>query len=384
MGSGVMLDKSPRAAQSSSKAVTDDAVFTFSDIFDFVRQNQRVLAISLAVPLVLAFWYLLSATPVYTARTQLLLDPQTPEPLAGTRAPGATFDSPQVESQIAVLRSEKIAMTVVKDLNLFNDPEFNQAVANLKEGETSPPPDTNQQQAVLYMVMKNLDARRSGASFAIDVMFTSEDPAKAARIANAFTQAFVQDQIATRADAIRAGSDWLEARIEQIRQTMNRAARRVQEFRVKRDYRITPRNGATPDDSARTTVGRSQTPAIPPTPPGATPSTIGQPAPPVPATPETVAPPVPADTGSKEQESLDELETTAQTYRKIYESYLQAYAESVQRQSFPVTNARVITLATPPLGKSHPKSSLILAFALVAGTLIGFGIALVKQNWRRN
>lgn len=371
-------------ARAAARSVDDGAVFTFSDIFDFVVANRRTLAIAIAIPLALAFYYLLNATPIYTARAQLLLDPQTPEPLAAPSAGSITYDSPQVESQIAVLRSEKLGMSVVRELNLLNDPEFNPAVADLKEGESSPPPDPVQQQVTLYAVMNKLDARRTGVSFAIDVTFASKDPEKAAKVANAFTQAFVQDQLESRAEAVRAGSDWLEARIEQIRQTMNKASRRVQEFRVKRDYRIVSR----PNDSATTTVGRSSTPTIPPTPPGATPSTVAEdppkpaadkPGTDSPASPGNPAPPV--DLSSIE--SLEELETTAQTYRKIYESYLQAYAESVQRQSFPVTNARVITPATAPLSKSHPKSALILAFALVLGTLAGFAIAVVKHNWRR-
>ena len=39
---------------------------------------------------------------------------------------------------------------------------------------------------------------------------------------------------------------------------------------------------------------------------------------------------------------------TADTYRKMYESFLQAYTSSVSRQSYPVADARVITPASRP------------------------------------
>jgi succinoglycan biosynthesis transport protein ExoP len=423
-----MLDKANRSGNEGQRpdAAAEHDVFTFSDILQFVRQHQRTLLTWLAIPLVLAFLHLLTAQPVFTARAQLLLDPSTPQPLREATAVGnSTYDSPQVESQIAVLRSEKIAMSVAKDLNLFNDPEFNAAAVEVKDGEAPPALDPAQQQAVLYSVMDSLDTRRSGVSYAIDVWFTSEDPEKAAKIANGFTQAFVQDQLSTRAEAVRAGSEWLEARIELIRQSMNVAARRVQEFRVKRDYRIGSRPNQ-PADSPRTVVGRNAqpgvanpaaagdaagaapasppgvtgvdllppTPALPKaeeppaaaTPPGAQSPAPQNPAPQIPADAAANATPgVPADavTARDRMTSLDELETTALTYRKIYESYLQAYAESVQRQSFPVTNARVITYATAPLVKSHPKSALTLAFALTIGLLIGFGISLIQHNWSR-
>jgi capsular exopolysaccharide synthesis family protein len=56
----------------------------------------------------------------------------------------------------------------------------------------------------------------------------------------------------------------------------------------------------------------------------------------------------------------------------------------VQRQSFPVSDARIITPATRPLGKSRPRTKLILAFGGLAGLMVGFGIALVRHNVDRS
>src|SRR5690606_13723424 len=63
---------------------------------------------------------------------------------------------------------------------------------------------------------------------------------------------------------------------------------------------------------------------------------------------------------SLKKTTLEELETTAETYRRIYESFLQAYTASVQRQSYPVSDVRIITPATAPLSKSSPSGSLIV------------------------
>ena len=49
------------------------------------------------------------------------------------------------------------------------------------------------------------------------------------------------------------------------------------------------------------------------------------------------------------QVALRELESNAQTYRALYDNFLQRYMESVQQQSFPITEARVISAATRPL-----------------------------------
>ena len=86
---------------------------------------------------------------------------------------------------------------------------------------------------------------------------------------------------------------------------------------------------------------------------------------------------------SKSQETnqaqvvLHELESNAQTYRTLYDNFLQRYMETVQQQSFPITESRVISAATRPLVKSHPKTLLIIAISGLGGIMVGFGIALL-------
>ena len=64
------------------------------------------------------------------------------------------------------------------------------------------------------------------------------------------------------------------------------------------------------------------------------------------------------------QVALRELESLAQSYQALYDNFLQRYMESVQQQSFPITEARVISAASRPLNKSHPRTLLVLGLAI--------------------
>ena len=75
------------------------------------------------------------------------------------------------------------------------------------------------------------------------------------------------------------------------------------------------------------------------------------------------------------QVALRELESNAQTYRALYDNFLQRYMELVQQQSFPITDARVISAATRPLGKSGPKTMLLLGAAAFVGLAFGLAVA---------
>ncbi len=77
--------------------------------------------------------------------------------------------------------------------------------------------------------------------------------------------------------------------------------------------------------------------------------------------------------------TLRQLQSTAQTYKTLYDNFLQRYMESVQQQSFPITEARIITTAARPLTKSSPKTFLIMGIATVGGMFLGFGIGMLRD-----
>jgi polysaccharide biosynthesis transport protein len=90
-----------------------------------------------------------------------------------------------------------------------------------------------------------------------------------------------------------------------------------------------------------------------------------------------------AGANSQAQVDLSELQSTSQTYHTIFENFLQKYTEAVQQQSFPISDARVITAATPPLGKSYPKTTLIGLIGLLVGLSAGLGHAIIVRNFDR-
>ena len=69
--------------------------------------------------------------------------------------------------------------------------------------------------------------------------------------------------------------------------------------------------------------------------------------------------------------ALRELEREAETYRTLYQAFLLRYQEAVHQQSFPITDARVVTSALAPTSPSHPKTAIILALSLLLGGALG-------------
>jgi uncharacterized protein involved in exopolysaccharide biosynthesis len=315
---------------------------------------------------VLAFLYVLTATPIYTAKAQVLIESRLPSTFREQVSESiATLDTPAVESQIAIILSEKIAEKVVKNAG-FLDAEpapptgvslnplnwVRSVLASFRSAEsTDPAAQRSRLRDAMEGLWAGMEVGRLGLSHVIEISYSAPNRDQAARVANAISDAYIEDQLETRAEAARQGSIWLEKRIDSLRQQMNEAGLRVKEFKAKRDYRF-PTSGA-----AAAGADAAAEPNNPAAQPGEEP-------------PITY--------------SLEDLESQATTYRKIYESYLQAYTESVQTQSYPVTNTRVITRATRPNGRSSPRGMKVLVIAVALSGMAGVGLALLHFSFRRS
>jgi len=302
----------------------DPDYITFSDIITFIRRYFFTLVAGVVIGGGLAFFYVWTATPLYTARAQLLIDPTYTQVLQDKRSE-VTLDAAHIQNQIEVIKSDKILRVVVEQLGLLDDPEFQPE----PQGDGAPErrlSDYQKRRTGLAKLQSKLDVRRSGVSHVIDISVETKDREKSARIANAIANAYRKEQVQARAEAARQSSEWLESRISRLRTKLDEAASALQSFRAGRD--VQPSSDDAKADG-----------------------------------PQTIA----------------ALEATVDAYRKIYEGYYQAFTDKVEQQTYPVSNARLITPATPPLGKSHPRSKLMLAFGLFAGSLAGLGIAFLRN-----
>ena len=85
-----------------------------------------------------------------------------------------------------------------------------------------------------------------------------------------------------------------------------------------------------------------------------------------------------SQTTNQAQVSLRELQANAQSLQALYDNFLQRYMESVQQQSFPITEARVISAAVRPLHPSNPRTLLLLAGA----TIVCLALEIAGGAWR--
>jgi succinoglycan biosynthesis transport protein ExoP len=67
----------------------------------------------------------------------------------------------------------------------------------------------------------------------------------------------------------------------------------------------------------------------------------------------------------------------------LYETFLQRYTELVQQQSFPISEARLISPATPPTSKSYPSTSIVLGISTLLAGISAFGAGWLRDKYDR-
>jgi uncharacterized protein involved in exopolysaccharide biosynthesis len=332
---------------------------SLTDVIVFFWGYRALIGACTALSAVLGVFYVITATPIFTAKVQVLIESRLPQTFREYASESiATLDTPAVESQVAIIMSERIAEKVVRKGGFVAEPPKEPSslsvnpvnwIRNLLASQHKIEIETaDEQRSRVREAMERLwggmSVNRLGLSHVIEISYSSPNRDRAAEIANSIADAYIEDQLETRAESARQGSIWLEARIDTLRRQMNEAALRVKEFKARRDYRVPTAGGGQPNQPA--------------------------------GGPDATADDAPT--------TVEDLESQATTYRKIYESYLQAYTESVQTQSYPVTNTRIITRATRPSGRSWPRSTKVMGIAIVLGCMVGVGLTLLHYSFRRS
>lgn len=208
----------------------------FDDIFTWLRDGIFWILAAVAMCVAGALVYALMATPRYTVYTDIVVDPSNLNVVSDdvfTTNPQRDAQLLEVESKLRVLTSRNVLARVIEDLRLAQDPEFVKPdpLAFLKAllGRADSPGDN--EVAAMRALSERVEARREERSFVVVLKVWSEEPAKAVTLSEAIVAAFEQELFESAAESAGRVADNLKQRLDELRQNVTDAERRVEEFR---------------------------------------------------------------------------------------------------------------------------------------------------------
>lgn len=217
-----------------------------------MRRRARLLgAVALAV-FVTTVLITLQATPKYIANASVVLDPRKERITTSQQVlSDLPTDSGAVDTEVEVLRSGQLADRVVRALRLDQDPEFNGSLrkptglAAIKSGirglfgaaaprqaRLSPLQIQKQHEGIVNNVRRHLVVSRVGLTYVLRIGYESENPAKAAQIANKFAELYLLEQLEAKFEATQQATRWLNNQLDSLRQQVLRDEAAVQQFKI--------------------------------------------------------------------------------------------------------------------------------------------------------
>ncbi|MEQ8480861.1 MAG: GNVR domain-containing protein [Hoeflea sp.] len=146
-----------------------------------------------------------------------------------------------IDSQLQILESTSVLETVVADLGLAQDPEFNGAMSSggigaginlIKEIFTGRDPMSDAEQQALETLRDAVSVSRDSMTFVIIVGVDSRDPEKSALIANTIVQTYLDEEGEAQSDLLERTSDAIDTRINALREDLDEAERAVERFKA--------------------------------------------------------------------------------------------------------------------------------------------------------
>ena len=471
------------------------SAFATIDIVGSLRRGWLFPVFGCLIGLMLASAYVVFAPTLYRSSARILIDMSVNRYLQTNKiVDEPTFHQAEIGSQVYILSSESVVVPVVRKLNLANDSEFvgppkagEGKIKKLKElvkkfigwntdgdADAAIDPEAVRERTAVENFFQRLSVYREDVANVINVSFSSVDPKKAARIANAIADTYIATTLQAKLDSTNIVSQWLRDRLSELKVQASAADRALQDYKIANNLvnanKGTVRSEELSNLSTQLTVARlavteakarldhihrmagagivptmltdaslnaaragSLSYALNNTNIGnlrtqyrdlaaraaEIESRVG---------PEhvvvvklhekmdelqksiqdeerrltdayaneyqmakareselaaTVAQSLgEAETSSQAQVKMRELESSADTLRGLYHSFLQKYKElnTIQSETIPVQDARIVTRAAPQLHKSYKKAAVVLAGSVMLGLFFGAG-AVVAREW---
>jgi capsular exopolysaccharide synthesis family protein len=312
--------------------LTLSPVLTVRESIQILLRRRWIVIGSVVTIVGLVAGFIAIATPLYSATSTLLVDPRRSQATqTSDQVPNFTSFNPVVDSEVLVIGSKAVLQPVVEKLKLDQDPEFGPhsswygfflGLLNLGQklqsrGPESELPDQSPEDLAktktIETLQRRLDVQRQSTSFVITISVTSEVPQKAAKIANAIADAYLNESVRNYNNASKIAASWFNQQLDDLKER-----ERVLQDRL---VHLPPSN-----DSGATV-------------------------------------------------RLRELVRELGVNRAMFDSLLTRYKQTTAKGDLQLPESRILANADIPTGPSFPKSLLMFALALPAGLAFGVGVA---------
>ncbi|WP_160599428.1 GumC family protein [Allopontixanthobacter confluentis] len=220
-------------------------------VWQTIKNNKILIAVLVISSLLIGLVATLLITPKYqaTARIEISRVQNNVTAVEGVETQDQVLDAQYYDTQYELLKARSLAEQVVREQNLASDDAFLEAY----KIDVLP---ANPDKVLASVLLANVTIVPVGMSNLVDVKFKSTDRALAARLANAWATEYVASNLSRRFGATTEARQFLEGRLEQLRQKLEDSERELITYAADRNlFTIqVPEEGSSNTTAAQTLV----------------------------------------------------------------------------------------------------------------------------------
>jgi chain length determinant protein EpsF len=196
-------------------------------LFSILRARRVLAGTILLFTLLVALAWVLLRPANYKAIAPVLVDVQQIDPTRGASyayVQGLVAPS-FMTTQIDIVKSDRVAQRVVQLLPADQAP-----MKSLREkAQKEPAPD----RWLAWALQQKLEVKPSRESNIINITWTGRSPAEAARVANAFAQAYLETNLDIKTDPQKKYTVWFDEQVQGSRDRLEKAQQKLAAFQEK-------------------------------------------------------------------------------------------------------------------------------------------------------
>jgi polysaccharide biosynthesis transport protein len=161
----------------------------------------------------------------YDARSMVMVEVRSVDPIAGTALPNPNGILSHIPTELDVVRSERVALRAIRSMGLETDPHWSALWREATKGAGSFDAWLAEQ------LLKNLDVRPSRDSNVITISYSSPDPSFSAKVANAFTNAYIETSVELRVEPAKQYNAFFDETAKRQRANLEQAEANLSNLR---------------------------------------------------------------------------------------------------------------------------------------------------------
>ncbi|MFZ0866148.1 MAG: polysaccharide biosynthesis tyrosine autokinase [Candidatus Sulfotelmatobacter sp.] len=199
---------------------------TIRDYWVILTKRRWTIIAFAFVVLVLTSIYTFKSTPIYDAVGRIAINHENSDALpfkdnASNSMPDYEDYMTAIETQVRILKSDNLAMRVIRKLGLDKNPEFtNISKPQTTDNElraTTPATDSNQETILINTFRGGLKVLTLNNTRIIEIHYSSADAHLAANIVNALVSAYKEQNYETKFSSTQETADWLGQQLGDLR-----------------------------------------------------------------------------------------------------------------------------------------------------------------------